>query len=62
MNKNTKKQTGKVPGSNPSSIGTQDNPVSDPQREASEPDIVEKELEARKRFLKEHNTKAKPGD
>ena len=58
MKKNTKKQVGKVPGSNPSSIGTQDNPVSDPQHEPRAPNIVEKELKARKKFLKEQ-TKAK---
>jgi len=59
MKKKTKKQADKVPGSNPSSIGTQDNPVSDPQHEPREPNIVEKELEARKKFLKEHSNKSK---
>ncbi len=60
--KDTEKRPNKVPGSNPSPVGTQTNPVSDPQREAmEEPNPVEKELEARRKFQQERDAE-NPGD
>lgn len=57
MPKAASRVPGKVPGKNPSPIGTQNYPVSDPQD--AEKSVVEKEAEARKKVLKEQSDQRK---
>ena len=57
--KKDKAEQGGSLGANPSPIGTQQNPVSSPRRDQSNP--VEEELRAREKFVKEQEAKNRDG-